>query len=372
MKYVLLLLLFPFAISPITAQNVSVKTEPADANKHTAGSKAAPDYADLYYWASHPLKHDAADSIPAFLQNEKKDTLADVFFLHPTTYTGAMADGEWNADVNNEKLNTHTDNRTILNQATIFNGSCKVYAPRYRQAHLRAFFTFNNPSAAKAFDIAYDDLKRAFEYYLKHYNNGRPIIIASHSQGSLHAVRLLQEFFDGQPLQKQLVCAYVVGWNIKPTDLVHIPLGATADATGCYLAWRSYKKGASDWVVKMENGNGVCVNPLTWTTTPGWASSELHKGMVGKDFNTLLKQQVSAGIDEQYKILGVEINGNSDGLGLVNNYHIADYNLFYMNVRENVRTGSMRSSIVNCTSRQQPVRRHPKAFRLSVYPSKQH
>ncbi len=41
-----------------------------------------------------------------------------------------------------------------------------------------------------AFDLAYEDLKTAFENYLKHYNKGRPIIIASHSQGSLHALRL--------------------------------------------------------------------------------------------------------------------------------------------------------------------------------------
>jgi hypothetical protein len=322
-----------------SAQNIRERLQARRApSSSTKAGNAGPDYANLYYWASHPLKHDTGDSIPSFLKNEKRDSAADVFFLHPTTYTGVMTDGEWNADINNETLNTYTDNRTILNQATIFNGSCRVFAPRYRQAHLRAFFSFNNPAATKAFDTAYADLKHAFEYYLQHYNNGRPIIIASHSQGSLHAIRLLKEFFDGKPLQKLLVCAYVVGWNIKPTDLTSIPLGTSADATGCIVGWRSYKKGASDWIVKMENGNSLCVNPITWKASSEWADATLNKGMVGKNFNKLLQGYVGAGIDDHYKILGVEINGKDEGLGLVSNYHIADYNLFYMNVRENVKT----------------------------------
>ena len=33
--------------------------------------------------------------------------------------------------------------------------------------------------------------KAAFQYYLEHYNNGRPFIIASHSQGTYHAKRLI-------------------------------------------------------------------------------------------------------------------------------------------------------------------------------------
>jgi hypothetical protein len=37
-------------------------------------------------------------------------------------------------------------------------------------------------------------VKDAFEYYLKNYNNGRPIIIAGHSQGSGHGARILKDY----------------------------------------------------------------------------------------------------------------------------------------------------------------------------------
>ncbi len=83
----------------------------------------------------------------------------------------------------------------------MFNGSCRVFAPRYRQAHLKAFFMRSSNKSVEAFDTAYSDLKSAFEFYLLHYNKGRPIIIASHSQGTLHAIRLMKDFFANKPLK---------------------------------------------------------------------------------------------------------------------------------------------------------------------------
>ena len=111
----------------------------------------------------------------------------------------------WNADIDDVALNKKTDNTTILYQASVFNEDCRVFAPRYRQANFNAFFTNNKVVTDKAFELAYEDIKTAFEYYLEHYNQGRPIIIASHSQGTLHAGRLLKEYFEGKPLQKKFI-----------------------------------------------------------------------------------------------------------------------------------------------------------------------
>lgn len=64
--------------------------------------------------------------------------------------------------------------------------------------------------AKQAFDLAYNDIKKAFKHYLENCNHVQPIIIASHSQGTLNAERLLNEFVDGKALQSQLVCAYII------------------------------------------------------------------------------------------------------------------------------------------------------------------
>lgn len=311
-----------------------------EVRQHKAGEEkttSEPDYSNLYFWAAHPLKKDPADSIPAFLKNEKRDSAADVFYIHPTTFTKDLTAG-WNADLNNKVLNDQTDSRPVLFQASIFNGSCKVYAPRYRQAHLKAFFMTRSPQSKDAFDMAYSDVKTAFEYYLSHHNQGRPIVIASHSQGSLHAIRLLKEFFDNKPLQKKLVCAYVVGWPIKKGDFNAIPLGTTATQTGCVVGWRTYRNGKSDKTVENENGNSLCVNPVTWTALGETSDKTMHKGMILKDFNVLYPRAVAAEVDTKSNILWADLPDQMDeSKGKLNNYHFVDFNLFYMDVRENVK-----------------------------------
>src|SRR5687768_15263966 len=102
----------------------------------TIPESAAPDYRNLQYWAAHPEKKDVADSIPQPLQTGRPpDSAAAVFFLHPTTLTSSR-DTVWNASLGNDTINSKTDNTTILYQSTAFNAYL-LYAPRYRQAHLR-------------------------------------------------------------------------------------------------------------------------------------------------------------------------------------------------------------------------------------------
>jgi hypothetical protein len=316
----------------------------------------APDYNNLVFWAASPYKHSTADSIPVLLKNEICDKRADVFFIHPTSYLGnnneddmlqpgtnkmkileSLKKVSWNADLTDTLVNNRTDSRTMLYQASVFNGSCRIFAPRYRQANIKAFFIRNSPEAQQAFDLAYSDIKAAFEYYLKHENNGRPIIIASHSQGSLHAIRLLQDYFDGTALQKQLVCAYIIGYQIPTNAFKNIPVGNTPDATGCFVGWRSYVKGEISNAVKMENGNSVCVNPLNWTTSTEWLPESKNDGSL-YSFKMIIPNAVSAGIEPSSKILWVTLPKElSVKMKKLKNLHVYDYNLFWMNIRENVK-----------------------------------
>ena len=229
-----------------------------------AQTPAPPNYSDLKYWAASPHKTDASDQIPLFLKDEKREFLADVFFIHPTIYDNDSDTASWNAWLNDEKVNTETDNTTILLQASVFNGSCRVFAPRYRQANMEVFYKMGTPKATDAFDLAYSDVKAAFLYFLKNENNNRPIVIAGHSQGALHAKRLLQEFFDGTTLQKQLVCAYIPGYWIKIEDFKSIPIGNNPVQTGCFVTWRTWIKGEVPKRVQSENGKVYPVYEYNW------------------------------------------------------------------------------------------------------------
>src|SRR6185437_301776 len=212
-------------------------------NYHFQSKDHRPDYSSLNYWAASPFKYNPSDRVPQDFKNESKDSLADVFFIYPTTYTDTKMPDGWNADIDNEALNEKTDNSTILYQASVFNKYCRVFSPRYRQANIKAFYTSDSQRADAAFDTAYADVRNAFEYYLQHYNNGRPIIIASHSQGTLHAGRLLKEFFDNKPLQKQLVCAYIIGLPVFTNYFSELKPCRDSTATGCFVTWRTFEEG---------------------------------------------------------------------------------------------------------------------------------
>jgi hypothetical protein len=294
-----------------------------------------PDYSNLNYWAAHPWKKDLSDSVPRELLNTyKPDSLADVFFIHPTTLTD-KSDSSWNATIDDAGLNEKTDYSTILYQASVFNETCRVFAPRYRQAHIKSFF-IHSPESDSAFEIAYADVKAAFEFYLKTYNNNRPIIIASHSQGTKHAARLLKEFFENKPLQTQLVCAYIIGLPVSLDYFSTLKPCADSLTNGCFVTWRTFKRESAEpeFIVK-EQFKCVVINPLTWTTTLDFAPSILNKGGILRNFNHVVPHAVSAQIHNN-----ILWSSKPDVPGKIfytqKNYHVGDINLFYMNIRENI------------------------------------
>lgn len=298
----------------------------------------APNYATANHWAALPGKDDPADRTPGEVFTDRQTMAAvDVFFVHPTTFTKGAGKDVWNADVNDAELNEKTDQGTILHQASIFNGVGRVFAPRYRQANIHAYFTKNKQAAGKAFALAYTDVKTAFEYYLQHYNEGRPIIVASHSQGTTHTTLLLKEYFDGKPLQSKLVVAYLVGMPVRKDQFDYIPACETADQISCYVSWRTYKKGYyPDYHNQGEEI--LATNPLLWTIDESYAPKDLNKGAVLRKFDRGIYPNLT---DAQVKDGLLWVNKPKfpgSFLILTKNYHIADYNFFYANVRKNAQT----------------------------------
>ena len=295
---------------------------------------SAPDYSLPGNWAALPGKTDNADLLPGSKLIDRQDqSSVDVFFLHPTTYT--RKGNVWNGSLTDNKLNQKTDKTTIKYQASIFNGVGRVFAPRYRQANLSSFYSDNKQAAKYALDLAYQDLVSAFEYYLEHYNNGRPILIAAHSQGALHAKNLLKEYFDGKPLQQSLVAAYVVGWPILKNEFNSLEPCKTPEQVGCICSWRTFKYGHIP--PKFLTGDSILVtNPLNWKTEDDLVGKEHHKGAVLSNFSKIFSGIADAKIEQG--ILWTH-KPKFPGSFLFNrkNYHIADLNFFYIDIRENAR-----------------------------------
>lgn len=316
--------------------SASSRTHTSNYARELTVADSLPNYADLRFWAAHPLKQDPSDSIPKPFRNQKIERLADVFFIHPTTLTEKNLRGiVWNAAINDPEINAKTDYSAILYQASVFNGSANVYAPRYRQAHIYSFFSSDTANANAAMELAYADVKEAFLYYLQHHNKNSPIIIASHSQGTLHAGRLLKEFFENKPLKEQLVCAYIVGLTVPKNYFTALTPCTDPNDTQCFVTWRTFREGYLPDYVEQEKGNSWAVNPLSWSLSDSAISRKENKGAILFNFNKPYKHTNGARIVNG----ALWINKPKFPFGMFvksKNYHVGDYNLFYYSVRENV------------------------------------
>ncbi|MEN8226450.1 MAG: DUF3089 domain-containing protein [Bacteroidota bacterium] len=251
-----------------------------------------PDYDDPETWAALPSKDDVAGKVPkrSDLKDDQDHAEADVFYVHRTTL---LSNTRWNANVKSRRLNKRTDREAIRNQASIFNESCKVFSPRYRQATLYSFFD-KSGSGAKALDLAYQDIKKAFSHYLEHYNAGRPIVLAAHSQGAEHAQRLLHDFFDDKELHHKLVIAYLVGMPVSENTFKIIPPGDHPSQIGCFVSWSTFGWGIQPNYFQAAYQNAVCTNPLTWNKNADHGGIDLHLGGVPMNFKRIDKNFIEA------------------------------------------------------------------------------
>jgi hypothetical protein len=294
----------------------------------------APNYANENSWAALPNRHDAADILPSDTVKDGQATAAvDVFFIHPTTFI--YKDSMWNAAIDDATINERTDSAVLKNQASVFNGSGKIYAPRYRQAHLKSYFNVAN-GGRKAIYLAYTDVRRSFQYFLDNYNNGRPIIIASHSQGSTHATLLLQEFFDGTELSDQLVAAYLPGMPIRVDSFDYIPPCYAYDDIECFVSWCTFAKGHYPEVYDWWYQGAVSTNPITWNCDSTYSDVNNHLGILY--YNYTFEHSKTVSVSPENGILWMKKPKVWFRWFLwKKNYHVADYNLYWLNIRQNVR-----------------------------------
>ncbi|MCB9185483.1 MAG: DUF3089 domain-containing protein [Flavobacteriales bacterium] len=291
---------------------------------------SAPDYSQESSWSALPFRLDAADVVPEgeqWVSDSLKEV--DVFYVHPTMYQKGPL---WNASLDMKNINRKVDKYPVRLQASVFNETCRVYAPRYRQAVVRVFYE-RNDDGNSALDFAYQDVKRAFEYYLEHYNNGRPFIIAGHSQGTYHTRRLLWEMIDTTELRHEMVAAYVIGFNVQDSMYVNLKMCSEANETGCFISWMSYKEGyqPSGWWYR----NTESVNPLTWTLDTASVTIEDYDGTVVLTPKRRFKRKMTTRIaDVGGKVLYVQTK--APWFRTWKNLHIADYGLFYRTIRKNV------------------------------------
>ena len=315
-------------------------------------ASSGPDYAKLESWIAHPgiAGNPAMWRPQGYAASADAPKRAAAFFVHPTTY---LERDRWNAPPWGDRESDSRVELFVRSQASAFGSVADVWAPRYRQAAYGAFL-LNSDDAEQALDLAYSDVKRAFEAFLAETPASQPIILAGHSQGSLHLTRLLTEY--GPRLKDRIIAAYVAGWPVSTAaDLpaMQLPPCRLANQAGCVLSWQSFGEPANPalvldaWVgtrgpsgVERRRGDMLCVNPLTGTMG-GEAPPQANPGTLVPTADlrnaSLVRGRVGARCDDGFLIISGDIPPLGPFVLPGNNYHVYDYALFWAAIREDAQ-----------------------------------
>ena len=312
----------------LTAKKKDIPKE--DFNINLVGD--APNYAELKSWVEHPKKTKHYATLPKnyFDTLFNKNPNIDVFFIHPTLY---FKGNNWNADINDEKLNEKIGNSAIKYQASVFLGIANIYAPHYRQMHIQCYSDLKN--GYQAYDIAYEDVKNAFLFYWNNINDKKKFIIAGHSQGTNHSERLLKEvILKNDTMKKYLIISYLPGMPITHLSK-EVPPCSSPNQINCFLSWRTLAEGyyPNNWAF---NDSISCVNPISWKTDSMYSKKEEHQGILFKNNKIYYPKSIVA-YNHNSAVWIKPIKIPFARFYRMNNYHVADYNLFWLNIRTNLR-----------------------------------
>lgn len=289
----------------------------------------AVNYGDINNWAYAPVENSTWD--------------VDVFFIAPTVFLG----GE-------NQLNMSLDDTALCRKFTgainmekgIYDQQANFYAPYYRQA---AFFAYKLApmTATPCFDLAYQDVRAAFLYYLEHFNQGKPIVLAGFSQGGDMVLRLLKDVYQDKSLQDRLVAAYAIGWRVTAKEIAAYPQLKMAQGekdTGVVISFNTEAGYIKTSLCVPDTTLGI--NPLNWTTTGAYADRSLNKGAIFTDYDGKVIKEVAnftgAYLDKERGTLKVPDVNAADYPPVLDVmqpgvFHIYDYLFFYQNLKENVK-----------------------------------
>ncbi|MGH1469648.1 MAG: DUF3089 domain-containing protein [Cellvibrionaceae bacterium] len=202
----------------------------------------------------------------------------DCFYVYPTV----SLDKTGNSDM----LAGPEEYSVIRQQFARFGSKCRTFAPLYRQITLTALRAGLGGGEAVAMDrgLGVNDVKAAWDYYLKNYNDGRGVVLVGHSQGSGVLTSLIKDEIEGKPIQEKIISAMLIGTNIQVPDgkkvggtFKYMPLCTSGDQTQCIVTYASFRSTVKPPKNSLfgRSGKGTqsaCTNPAQLAN----GTNELH------------------------------------------------------------------------------------------------
>ena len=220
------------------------------------------DYSDTTYWYSC---------------GDESHT-ADVFYVYPTVSTISFLDNDlsWFADISLSEVREEANGNQRFNK--MLYGEYNFYAPYYRQM---IFEAYQQPASmlVQLVETPAQDINDAFQYYMTHYNHGRPFFLMGHSQGSQVLIELLKQGMTAEQRQ-QMVAAYCIGYHVTAEELAEYP-EALKPATDSLMQGLVIFNSVTDTaaISMVSRGDVVGINPTIWTMSTDTIPAEFHLGM---------------------------------------------------------------------------------------------
>lgn len=306
-----------------------------------ADAMKAPDYSNSECWYKIP--------------EITKDV--DTFFIYPTEYMGFNEGDPDYATLDNPEMREGAEGCYIL-QASAYADSTNVFVPYYRQAGLRYAGEIHKKTGnidAVLLGMPYDDITAALDYYFENYNNGRPFIIAGHSQGSSMVLLLLSTYFKEHPdYYKRMVAAYPIGYSVTKGYLAanpHLKFATGESDTGVIIAWNT--EGPKNVETNAHNvvvlPGTMSINPLNWKLDETYAPASENLGSLTLNEKTGEPEIGDIGADAQIVLTRGVVVTNAKPEPMPEEVtqilaeffgpdgrHESDYSFYYNNIKENV------------------------------------
>lgn len=306
-----------------------------------ATAAKAPDYSKASSWCQ----------IPTITKD------VDTFYILATEYMGFNEGDPDYATMDNPELVESALIQYAMN-ASVFADSTNVFMPFYRQAGLKyageVWKRDGNIDAAIS-GIPYDDITAALDYYFKHYNNGRPFILASHSQGSAIAKLVLMKYFKEHPeYYERMVAAYVIGYAVTKDDLAanpHWKFATGESDAGVIISWNTEgKRNVEENVTTcVLFPNAISINPINWKLDDTYAPASENLGSLVLNEENTAFEIGNVGADAQVVpsrgvvLTNAQIAPMPEELAAVaseffgpDGRHESDYTFYYNNIKANV------------------------------------
>ena len=263
---------------------------------------------------------------------------ADLFLIGPTTYGGD--EENINMPLNDEEKENFLG--ALNMERGIYEDTLDMYAPYYRQGSLSAI---DCGRMEESYEIAYEDVAAAFEYYLENKKGDSPFVLAGFSQGAYMCLELMKNYPD--ELDDMIAC-YCIGWALTREDVEEYPQLVPAEGetdTGVIVCFSSEAEEITDSFFIPEGSWSYSINPLNWRTDGTVADKSLNKGACFTDYEGNITEEIpqltGAYIDKErgaLKVTDVTPEDYPAALTFLQDgeYHIYDYQFFYRNLQENV------------------------------------